>query len=250
MARIAGLVRSLHLHVSMAASLGIAFFALSGLIANLREGKDRDAAATVPPWALASPDALAGYLQGDLHLPAAPRVEEVGPDLLTATADAGGEHLDIAVYRATAAMEVTRWQPLPPGLALDRAALAAWAGERFHRPVEDSDDADDPQREQITLRIDSVWQTHTITIDRPARRWGVSTARHALAKVAADLHTGRHASWGQRLLMDAIAITLLLSVVTGTLLGLVWMAKLRRRLLITAAFSGGLLCLIALLAGR
>jgi hypothetical protein len=250
LARLPGLVRTLHLHLSMTASLCIAFFALSGLVANLRDGKDRDATAVVPRSALASPAALARHLQDELHLPAAPAVEEVGPDLLTATADLGEERLDIAVYRSTAAMEVSHWRPLPPALQLDREALSAWCAQRFHGVSEHSDDSDDPQHERVALRIESVWTTHAITIDRPTRRWGVSTSEHGLAKVLTDLHTGRQASWWQRLLMDAIAITLLLSVVTGTVLGLAWVARPRRRLLAIAALTGGLLCLSALIVGR
>jgi len=244
------MVRTLHLHLSLTASLCIAFFALSGLVANLRDEQNQDGAVVVPPAALVSPTALAQHLQAELHLPTLLLVEEVGPDLFTATADLGEEQLDIAVYRSTAAMVVSRWRPLPPALPLDGAALAAWCAQRFPGVIAHSDDADDPQQEQVVLRIESVWRTHTITVDRTQRRWGISTSEHALAKALTDLHTGRHASWWQRRLMDAIAITLLLSVVTGTVLGLAWIAKLRRRLLAIAAVTGGLLCLIILLTGR
>ena len=250
MVRIPALVRTLHLHLSLTASLCIAFFALSGLVANLRGAKDQDGGEMVPAAALVSPTALATYLQSHLHLPTTPPVAEVGPDLYTATADLGEEQLDIAVYRITAAMAVSHWRPLPAGLPLDRVSLVAWCAQRFPGDITHSDDADDPQLEQVTLRSESVWRSQVFTIDRTTRRWGVSTSEHALAKVLTDLHTGRHASWWQHLLMDGIAITLLLSVVTGTILGLCWIAKLRRRLLAIAAVTGGLLCLIALLVGR
>lgn len=250
MVRIPAMVRTLHLHLSLTAALCIAFFALSGLVANLREAKDQDGGEVVPAAALASPTALAAYLQAHLHLPTTPPISEVGPDLYTATADLGEEQLDIAVYRSTAAMAVSHWRALPAGLPLDRAALVAWCALRFPGTITHTDDADDPQHEQVALRSESVWKTHVLTIDRPTRRWGVSTSEHALTKALTDLHTGRHASWWQHRLMDAIAITLLLSVVTGTVLGLCWIAKLRRRLLALAAITGGLLCLIALLTGR
>jgi hypothetical protein len=128
--------------------------------------------------------------------------------------------------------------------------LVAWCGQRFSGTIAHSDDDDDPQQEQVALRCESVWQTRSITIDRTTQRWALSTHQHPLAKTLTDLHTGRNASWWQRLLMDVIAIVLLLSVVSGLILGVCWIAKLRRRLLAIAAIFGGFLCLLVLIVGR
>ena len=82
-------------------------------------------------------------------------------------------------------------------------------------------------RHPKVLHPESVWQVHAIIIDRTDKRWGLSTTHHGLGGVLVDLHTGRFASWWQLLLMDVIAVVLLLSVLTGIVLGIIWASRTR-----------------------
>ncbi|MEK7414248.1 MAG: PepSY-associated TM helix domain-containing protein [Planctomycetota bacterium] len=243
-------VRSVHLYLSITASLCIAFFALSGLVANLAKSDSQDQHNTVPPAALESPTALAAHLQTVLDLPSTPKIESIGDQMYAAAVDLGEERLEISVYRTTSAMEVVRWRALPADLPIDRASLVHWLEKRVSGHCATTDDQDDPAATRIELRMESVWQVHAITIDRTERQWGMSTTQHGVASILIDLHKGRYASWWQHLLMDVIAIILLLSVVTGIILGLVWASRTRRMLIILSTILGGLLCLIALIAGR
>jgi hypothetical protein len=248
--RIAALLRTCHLYLSMTASLAIAFFALSGLVANLRDETDSALGDLVPESALATPATAAQYLQQRFALPTPPTVEEIGDSLYTSSADRDGEHLDISLYRNTRAIECVYWQDLPTGTPLDRTALQAWLENRFHGEVESSDDADPDPDAAIQFRINSVWWSRTVTVERSERRWGVSTTTNSWGQTLTALHTGRYASAGQRLLTSVIAAALLLSVLSGTLLGLLWLAQARRRIPILTALLGGVVCLLALLIGR
>ncbi len=244
------LVRTVHLYVSMLASIGIAFFALSGFVANIRDVKATSEIETVPEAALSSHMALAEYVQSRLKLPSKPTIDEVGTDILAVTVELGDEQIDVTVYRSTRALSLTHWRPLPPDLALDRPTLLSWFSQRLSQPFSHGDEEDDPSLEQVMLTSESVWQTDTITIERPSRRWQINTTKHLLSRTLTDLHTGHNANWWQRRIMDGIAIILVMSVVTGVMLGLCWIVKFRRRVLTISALCGGLLCFILMIIGR
>ncbi len=246
--RLASWVRTTHLYLSMGASLCIAFFAVSGLVANLRGDGSGEVPDSVPMATLASPDLVGRQLKTMLDLPAAPAVADAG-EVFTANADLGDEQLELTVWKSTGNIEVKHWRALPPDLALDRATLAAWVAKRLGGEVPASDDADDPDAPRLELRSESVWRTHAVTIERKTRRWGDVSTTHSWASALADLHSGRHASAMQHVLMDVIAILLALSVISGTALGLVWIARSRRPYILIVT-TGGAVCLLLLLVSR
>ncbi len=233
------LVRTLHLYASLFASFAIAFFALTGLVGELR-GPDADTEAPrlVAPTAMLTNHAtLADWLRPRMAVATVPRLEDAG-DALIAQADDGADLVEAIVALPAGTVTVTRWHQLPSGAPLDRAGLALWFARSLGGTPETGVDPDDMQAPRVQLVVASVWWTRSVTVDRIHQRWSERCDRRALGSALAELHTGKYASWGQRRLMDAAAISLLFSTLTGLAMGITWVSQRRRRLAMATLVGG------------
>jgi hypothetical protein len=264
--RLPGYVRTLHLYTSLCASFAIAFFALTGLVGELRSHQDSPSPAPMTssqPLPLTISPALGRELRSRLHWTQEPLLRDQG-DLIEASVTGPTEQAVATIAKATGIITLTRWHALEAAVPSDAAAERGYFQRRFGGDLDGEDDHQPDEGSPLQVHLVSAWWSRTITIETvasipavllnqsavpSARRWSEVYEPHLLSAALTDLHTGKHASVLQRRLMDAAAVALLLSTLSGIAMAVVWVAQRRRRLALIPLI-GGAAWLLLLIGNR
>jgi hypothetical protein len=250
MKRFASLMRSLHLYTSLTASFAIAFFAVTGLVSELRDDNSEEGSqpTVIAAEILADTAKVSAELRRRFGMSDQIRIEDQTETWLATDRD-GADTIEVTVDKVSGNVSTVRWHPLAADAPRDRDGLADWFVHKFGGEIENKDDLVEPDAQILQFVLTSVWWRHAITVDREHQRWSDRFDKSNLASAMTDLHTGEHANWWQRRLMDVTACALLFSTLTGISIGVAWVASRRRRLA-CLCLAGGCAWLIMLLIDR
>lgn len=137
---------------------------------------------------------------------------------------------------------------LPPDLPLKVAAVGPWL-EKHHGGQIDPDVAEEDD-ESILCDAESVWGTHTFTIDKPSRTYQVESRRAPWIVALVNLHRGKHAGWRQKLLVDLSAAVLALVCITGIAMVACARTQVRQRIVMAVLGTLSILLLVFFLMNR
>jgi ferredoxin-NADP reductase/ferredoxin len=112
-----------------------------------------------------------------------------------------------------ASHELPAWQAALPSLDLVRSLARGHPGRLNPSSLEESGG-------RLVFTVESVWATTTIEADRAQKRYTVRQEAVHWATALVQIHRGAMCGRWQRLAMDAAALALVLSALTGLIMGL------------------------------
>jgi ferredoxin-NADP reductase len=137
---------------------------------------------------------------------------------------------------------------LPPALSLTMVAVVPWLSQQYpgdiDRELAEEDD------EFMFCDAESVWGTHTFTVDKVSRTYSVDSRPAPWVGALVNLHRGKHTDWRQKLVVDIAAFVLILVSLTGVVMVAQVRARPRQRVAVCVLGVCSVLFLILFLVGR
>ncbi len=209
-------IRNIHIYTSLLFCMLFLFFGFSGFLAGRPElFHADDAQQTLPANIAIEEGELGGFLKAQFGAGFATTGFDSNDGFALITLQ-NPEHvsIEVDVNESDRSYVVTQSHPLPDGTdGMPPEALAARLAKQFKgRLDEDSIEADG---DLVYFNMESVWIKSAITLDREAKRYEVSSETIPWVKAFILIHKGKESAPLQKLLMDAIAWSMVAATLTG-----------------------------------
>jgi ferredoxin-NADP reductase/ferredoxin len=244
-----GLLRRCHYIASAPLALIILFYALTGFIANRSDlfldestgsahrsvpaGVGLDRATLAPVLAAMLPDGaeLSQWRDGSP---------------IRASFAAGDRAFSVRVDPEGRGVSIAEQGVIPATVEMTPAGV----GEHLRGRLSGEPDLEHASAEEgaIELEMASVWGTHRVTVDVPARTWTAKSVTPPLVVTLTDLHRGKHAGRWQRVIIDAGALVLALVTLSGAAMSLLAASAQRRRQALILLGAAAVLLILMLIA--
>jgi len=137
---------------------------------------------------------------------------------------------------------------LPADLPLTVAAVVPWLARQYGGHI-DPELAEEDE-DMILCDAESVWGTHSFTVDKAGRTYEVESRRAPWITALVNLHRGKHGDWRQKIVADIAAFVLILVTLTGAAMVLAVRARPRQRVVLGALGVVSVLLLVLFLLNR